>query len=1166
MAFTTIQTGFVSGELSPELFGRPDLAKYHTGCSTMRNFFVNYQGGASSRAGFAYCGMCKQGAPNVGGTATANPPRSIRFQYSINQGFNLEFGDQYMRIVSDGSYVLENGFAITAMTQADPVIITVPGHDFVLGDWVYIAGVQGMTNLNSLIWVVSEPPSSTQITVESLFGAPVDSVSFPAYISGGTVKRIYTVVSPYTAVDLPYLKFTQDANVMTLTCVNQQTLTEYPPYDLQRVTDTDWVFTQTTYAAVIGPPQSIAVTAQSSTTLTTWYSYVVTAVDASGNESIASAVGLVQNNDIAVNAGSNTITWGTKAGAVSYNIYAATPAYGIVTPIGASFGYAGTAFGTQFTDTNITPDYSRVPPVHQNPFARGPIIDVLPVTGGSGYTQALAGYTINTSTGSGFAGFPIIATGALAGFYIADNGHDYAPGDTITITGGSVPATAAHGAFALSSGIPGNGLTITLNGVTWTFVSTSPTGNQTLIRSTLAATTSQLAADLGASAVANIAVASYSAAGNVLTIAYNTTGAGGNSYTLANGTYSGTVSGPTLTGGSAGSGSGGGATATLSIGPQTGTYPGVANYFEQRRGYAYTLDEPDTYFFSQPGAYTNMDYSTPTSDSDAIIGTPWGQQINGIQWMIPMPNGLVILTGNGGWLVSGINGGAFTPASQTAIQQANVGCSAFVPPILINSDILFVQSKNSIVRDLTYNFFTNIYMGEDKTILANHLVFGHTIIQWAYAEEPYKIIWAVRDDGILLSLTWLKEQDIWGWARHDTNGLVVNICSVTEPPVDAVYVIVKRYIGGQWVYYQERADNRQWQTIEDCFCVDAGLSYPMSFPTATLTPAAAVGTSNLSAATVIFGGAGYTNPVATARDSTGAGSGATLSVILSDGVIISVTPDAQGMNYTPGYTDIIIVDPTGSGAVVAPVITNEVAFTSSASIFSSANIGDVIRAGGGKATVTQFNGGMSIIADITQPITQTIPNDPSAMPVPITAGSWSIATPTTVVSGLNHLEGKIVSILADGSVAPQQVVTNGAITLPNPASAIAVGLPFLPQLQTMYLDPHEQPMTAQSKRKTIPSVAVRVQGTRGIFAGADQPDASTQPGGENVPWANMTPIKDRPADLPGGDAIPPFTGDEYLSIISNWNTKGQIAIQQPDPLPANILAIVSYYATGDTAG
>src|SRR5690606_15816367 len=92
-------------------------------------------------------------------------------------------------------------------------------------------------------------------------------------------------------------------------------------------------------------------------------------------------------------------------------------------------------------------------------------------------------------------------------------------------------------------------------------------------------------------------------------------------------------------------GDGTGATAVLEIGPQTGTYPATVAYFQQRRVYGYTLNQPDTYFFSPPSAFQTFDSRIPTIDSDAIIGSQWSLQVNGIQWMVPMPGGLVVMTG-----------------------------------------------------------------------------------------------------------------------------------------------------------------------------------------------------------------------------------------------------------------------------------------------------------------------------------------------------------------------------------------------------------------------------------------------------------------------------------------------------------------------------------------
>lgn len=1064
MGFASIQNGFSAGEISPRLFGRTDLAKYHIGCSTVRNFFIDYRGGASSRAGVAYVGMCKQGAPNTGGTSTSNPPRDIPFQFSISQGYALEFGDLYMRIKSDGAYVTETGKNITAATKANPLVITANSHGFVNNDWVYIASMGGMTNLNGLTWLVAGASTNT-FQVKNLFDVTIDSTNFSTYTSGGTASRIYTVPSPYNAVDLPFLKFTQSADTMTLTCVNQQTLTEYPSYELVRNAATNWTFTADSFGSSITAPTGLSVTANSSTTPSTYYSYVVTAVDATtGEESVASNVGTVQNNDIAINAGSNALIWNRVASASSYNVYAATPSYSVPVPVGASFGYIGSAFAPQFTDTNIIADFTTVPPVHNDPFSRGEITSVTPTSFGGSYTQGGTSYIISTSTGSNAFIVPVVQSGNVVAYIVENGGKSYQFGDTIRIT---------------SSG-------------------------------------------------------------------------------------SGTL-----------------ATATLNIGPQSGTYPATCAYYQQRRAYAFTLNQPDTYFMSQPGAFNNMDSSVPSTDSDSITGAPWAQQINGIQFLVPMPGGLVILTGKGAWQLNGGTSSALTPADQTATPQAYNGCHFHIPPIVVNYDILYVQAKGSIVRDLSYNFFVNIYTGTDMTVLSNHLFDFHQLQQWAYAEEPFKIIWAIRDDGVMLSLTYLKEQDVYAWARHDTNGLFVGVCSITEPPVDAVYVITQRYIQGpgKWAYYSERMDNRNWQTVEDCFCVDAGLSLPMTFPNATLTPAAANGTNNISSLNLIDGGSGYTAPTITAADPTGEGTGFAATLTVGGGIITGYSISNQGHGYQPG-TQIVIADSTGTRGKLAPIITNNVTFTASSSVFTAGNVGDVIRIGHNNAspsssfTITPNGGGKAIIvsqtgtaciANIIEPITNVVPDDPNNTPVPVSANYWSLSTPVSSISGLNHLEGMEVAVLADGSVVANQTVEDGAISLPASYSAVTVGLPFTAQLQTLYLDP-PAPMTTQGQRKNLQAVTVRVQATRGISVGTNQPDASTQPNGQAPAWTNMYEMKQRNATQSPGAPIPLYTGDLRELVGGDWAKPGQIAIQTNYPIGCNILALVPEWNIGDTRG
>ena len=1166
MAIPFPKTSFVAGELTPSVWGRVDLSKFHIGASTMRNFFVSYRGGAISRPGTAFIGQCKQMYP-------AAPPRDIKFQFNINQGYVLEFGDQYMRVKSDGAYVTEPPVSITGITNSDPCTITastlaLQNGNLTNGDWVFLSGIVGTVQLNLKTFIVRNVNLiANTFTLTDCFGNLIDSTAFGVYISGGTLARIFTLVTPYAAVDLPFLKYTQSNDVMTLCLQNQNTGTEYPPYDLSRITASEWTLVDSTFASSIGPPATCTgVTANAGSVN---FQYVVTAIDSvTGDESVASGIANVLNAvDPAVNQNTITITWSAVPGAISYNVYRADPSLDTV-PVGALFGFIGSAVGVQFQDSNITADFTQVPPVHQDPFAPSPIVAVNVTAQGSGYSQASVGATINTATGSGAVVQPIVVSGAVVAVIVENGGANYAPADTIAITGGTgVPAT---GSIGWSANVT-DGQNVVINGVTWTFKTAVSGANQSQIGASLAATLVGLAGGLSASTSASLTVANYTSNATQLLIAYGTNGTGGNSFTIAGGTSGGVASGGTLSGGS---GTGGDATATLSLGPATGTFPGGAAYFQERRYYFNTENQPDTYFGSQPGSFLDMDFSIPITDSDAIVGTPWAQQINGIQSMVPMQSGLVILTGNGAWqLTGGAVQTAVTPSDQDATPQAYNGCSPIVPPITINFDILYVQSKGSIVRDLSFNFFVNIFTGADKTELSSHLFLNYTILQWAWAEEPYKVVWAVRNDGKCLSLTYLKEEDIYGWARHDTNGLYVSVCSVTEPPVDAVYYIVQRYIKGAndgmgaWVYYAERANNRLWVYGQDQWCVDAGSTYVPNYPNAILTPAAADGTMNISSATIVTGGANYTAPVAIVVDPIGDGNGASVTLTVSGGVIDSATVGAQGSGYSSA-TVIQIVDSTGSGAIIQPNITNVIAFNASAPVFTGqpgfGAVGDTIRCGGGEATVTGNPNSTQVLANVTTPITATLPGDPNQTPVPQASGLWSIVNPITTVTNLDYLDGMTVSILADGIVIEPQVVVAGSIALPQPASTITIGLPFIAQLQTLYFDEPGMSPTVQGRRKQIPALTVRTVNANNIFVGVNEPDASTQPGLVDVPWTDLTQLPGTfPAPgQPGAAAM--MTGDSYVHPLTDLSTNGQVALQITDPVGAEIVMLVPEVVVGDT--
>jgi hypothetical protein len=192
-----------------------------------------------------------------------------------------------------------------------------------------------------------------------------------------------------------------------------------------------------------------------------------------------------------------------------------------------------------------------------------------------------------------------------------------------------------------------------------------------------------------------------------------------------------------------------------------------------------------------------------------------------VRHLVALKN-LLVMTDGGEWRLLGA-GGVITPNSIELDQETYVGIARDVPPVVVGNAIIYVQARQSIVRDLTFDQDVEGLAGRDLTVFASHLFDGRQIRAIDYAQVPDSIVWCVRNDGTLLGLTYLREQDIMGWHRHDTaGGVFEDVIAVPEPGEDAVYVIVNR--GGARLI--ERLESRSIITFDvDSFFVDSGLSY-----------------------------------------------------------------------------------------------------------------------------------------------------------------------------------------------------------------------------------------------------------------------------------------------------------------------------------------------------
>jgi hypothetical protein len=493
-----------------------------------------------------------------------------------------------------------------------------------------------------------------------------------------------------------------------------------------------------------------------------------------------------------------------------------------------------------------------------------------------------------------------------------------------------------------------------------------------------------------------------------------------------------------------------------------GKYPAIVTYFQQRLVLGQSDNEPQTLWMSQTGVYKNFNTSTPLRDDDSVTFTIAAREVNEVRHMMPLQS-LIVLTSGGEWLVKSSVGDAITPTSINLEPQGYRGAST-VPPISIGNTVIYLQSKGAIVRDLAYALDSDSYTGNDLTVLASHLFTGKTVVDWAFSQAPWSIIWAVLSDGSLAALTYLREHEVWGWSRHDTDGTYESVSSVSEGTEDAVYFVVKRTINGNTKRYIERLNSRVFTTVEDSFFVDSGLTF----------------------------------------DGTHTGS---TTMTLSGG-----TTWAHGESIT---------------------------LTASATTFVSGDVGNAIVLTVGNETLR---------CNITAYTSATVVTIQGARDIPtafrsIALGIWSKAVDT--LSGLGHLEGKTVSILADANVEVQQIVTSGTITITHPASKIHVGLAIQSDFETLEIENSRG--TIQGKRKTISAVTLRVENTRGGKVGPS--------------LDQLTEFKQRAYEA-YGEPTELKTGDIQVTIPSRWKTNGALAFRQDDPLPVTILATIPEIEVG----
>ena len=254
-----------------------------------------------------------------------------------------------------------------------------------------------------------------------------------------------------------------------------------------------------------------------------------------------------------------------------------------------------------------------------------------------------------------------------------------------------------------------------------------------------------------------------------------------------------------------------------------GNNPATVAFHQQRMVLGGTRDNPASFYMSRTGDYENFRKSRPLQDDDPVEYMLASGSIDEIKWISSFGD---LLIGTSGAEYTATSNGASITSSDIQISVESYWGSSGLQPLIIGNSVLHCQRAGSHVRDLAYSWEKDGYAGNDLSLLAPQLVESYAIRQWCFQQSPGSCIWAVRDDGTLLCLTYLKEQNVFGWSRHVTQGKVLSVATISGEQEDVVMLVVEREIGRTKKYFLERLAGRfkDNDAVESAFFVDCGVT------------------------------------------------------------------------------------------------------------------------------------------------------------------------------------------------------------------------------------------------------------------------------------------------------------------------------------------------------
>ncbi|MDB4261325.1 hypothetical protein N9878_00520 [bacterium] len=593
----------------------------------------------------------------------------------------------------------------------------------------------------------------------------------------------------------------------------------------------------------------------------------------------------------------------------------------------------------------------------------------------------------------------------------------------------------------------------------------------------------------------------------------------------------------------------------LGVWSDTTGWPAAATFHQDRLTFGGGVEYPQRVEFSRTGDFENFAPTEPDGtvvDDNGFSITLAADNVNAIRWMADDEKGLLIGTVGGEWVARPSDqGGVITPSNRQAKRSSSYG-SADIAPARAGRALLFIQSAKRKMRELAYIFEDDGFRAPDMTLVAEHIT-TTGLIEIAWQQEPQSIMWGCLTDGTLVSMTYERDQSIIGWAQHIVGGyssagqaVTAKVESVTTIPnstgtADEIYVVVQRYINGAVVRVVEYLVP-YWSQVtdqEDAFFVDSGLSLDNPLVITGITKA---------------------DPCVVTSASHGLVNGVDVRITEVKGMTEVNKTVYRIMEQTTNTFELcanarrsaVITGATAANPVVITSVGHGLANSDEIGIFDVVGMTEINGLGFTVANVTADTFELSGIngTGYTAYTSGGVIHDAVASTSYTTyVADGEVRERVMTISGLNHLEGETVSILAEGATHPTKVVANAAITLDRETSKAHIGLPYISDFETLRPDAGAEDGTAQGKLVRMHRVIIRFfQSLGGKFG----PDSS-----------NLDTLHFRKGGDEMDTAVPLYTGDVEEEWDMEYSSDAHIFIRQDQPLPMTIEAVMPQMSTQD---